>query len=215
MSTKGMSVTAARALVERLTEQGVTILVLHDFDAAGLTILGTLRGDTRRYQYRTRPNIIGLGLRLDDIEGLQSEPVFYRSKVDPAKKLRKYGASQEECEFLVKSGHAGNSRGNRVEINALSSEQLIAWLERKLEEHGVKKLIPDEETLRRAYWRAQRLAAIQQAIDDTVKASSEQPPMPDDLFDKVTVWLAEHPTESLGRCVILYVEEETNCGGVR
>src|SRR5262249_61543218 len=32
MSTKGMSVTAARMLVERLSEQGVTILVLRDFD---------------------------------------------------------------------------------------------------------------------------------------------------------------------------------------
>src|SRR5262249_61802013 len=42
MSTKGMSVTACRELVERLTEQGVTILVLHDFDKSVLGILHTL-----------------------------------------------------------------------------------------------------------------------------------------------------------------------------
>ena len=55
MSTKGMSVTAARQLVERLSEQGVTILVCHDFDKSGFSILHTLQSDTRRYRFLTRP----------------------------------------------------------------------------------------------------------------------------------------------------------------
>jgi hypothetical protein len=37
-STKGMSVTAARQLVERLSEQGVTTLVIRDFDTYGFSI---------------------------------------------------------------------------------------------------------------------------------------------------------------------------------
>ena len=43
MSTKGMSVTAARELVDQLSAYGVTLLVAHDFDKAGFAILHTLQ----------------------------------------------------------------------------------------------------------------------------------------------------------------------------
>jgi DNA topoisomerase VI subunit A len=52
MSTKGMSTTAARLLLDQLSARGVQqILVLHDFDVSGLSIFGTLGTDTRRYQF--------------------------------------------------------------------------------------------------------------------------------------------------------------------
>lgn len=45
MSTKGMSVTAARMLLDQLSKRGVKrILVLHDFDVSGFSISGTLGG---------------------------------------------------------------------------------------------------------------------------------------------------------------------------
>ena len=48
MSTKGVSVTAARRLVDRLCHRyQLPLFVLHDFDVSGLTILRTLRADTR------------------------------------------------------------------------------------------------------------------------------------------------------------------------
>lgn len=61
-STKGMSTTAARQLVEDLSAMGVTILVLHDFDKSGLGILHTLRNDTRRFHFKTPPKVIDLGI---------------------------------------------------------------------------------------------------------------------------------------------------------
>ena len=51
MSSKGITVTALRQLVEALSQAGVTILVLHDFDKSGLEILETFTSNTRRYQY--------------------------------------------------------------------------------------------------------------------------------------------------------------------
>jgi hypothetical protein len=45
MSSKGMSVTAARMLVDEL-RPGVPLLVLHDFDSAGIIIKDTLHNDT-------------------------------------------------------------------------------------------------------------------------------------------------------------------------
>jgi len=73
MSTKGMSVTACRQLVEAMCASNVPLLVLHDFDKSGFSILGTLRSNTRRYSFRSRPNVIDLGLRLDDVTEFEDQ----------------------------------------------------------------------------------------------------------------------------------------------
>ena len=55
MSTKGMSVTAARLLLDRLAARGIEqILVLHDFDISGFSIFGTLGTSGRRYRFNNQ-----------------------------------------------------------------------------------------------------------------------------------------------------------------
>ena len=54
MSTKGMSMTAARMLLDRLAPHIESVLVLHDFDVSGFGIYGTLGSDSRRYGSITR-----------------------------------------------------------------------------------------------------------------------------------------------------------------
>ena len=91
MSTKGMSVTASRELVDALCAQhAIPLLVLHDFDKAGFSIAGTLRRSTRRYRFghRHAANVIDLGLRLDDVSGLETEDVYVDS---PGKAKRTFG----------------------------------------------------------------------------------------------------------------------------
>lgn len=194
MSTKGMSVTAARRLVDELSRQGVTILVLHDFDKAGFSILHTLRTDTRRYTFDAAPRVVDLGLRLADVQAmkLQSEPVEYDSKIDPRVNLAECGATAAEQRYLVSSFtaspgkwqgdnyiEAGRFAGQRVELNAMTSDQFIIWLEGKLVEHQVCKLVPDERTLATAYRRAVRIAQVQQALDRALAelpADEIQPP---------------------------------------
>jgi hypothetical protein len=74
ISTKGVSVTAARQLVDEVCGGGdVSLLVLHDFDIAGFMIFGTLHRDTRRYQFLHTIQPIDLGLRLEDIAGLERD----------------------------------------------------------------------------------------------------------------------------------------------
>jgi hypothetical protein len=70
MSTKGMSVVAARRLIDEICNKNVPLLVLHDFDKSGFSILGTLCRDTRRYSFSGKPHVIDLGLRLHDRCGL-------------------------------------------------------------------------------------------------------------------------------------------------
>ena len=75
MSTKGMSVTAARQIVDRCAQKGVRILVAHDLDRAGATIAYTLGNNTRRYRFEADPDVVDIGLSLSDagLLGLQDE----------------------------------------------------------------------------------------------------------------------------------------------
>ena len=189
MSTKGMSVTAMRELVARMSEKGVTILVLRDFDKAGFSIVHTLRTDTRRYQFKTPPNVVDLGLRLKDVMdmSLESEDVPYNSVVNPKVNLLESGATEEEAAFLVEGGRPKSWHGKRVELNAMDSDQLVKWLESKLKEVGVEKVVPEQEVLEKAYSRAYKLARIQEALDKVIEGYKDKKvSVPDDLIDIVS-----------------------------
>src|SRR5262249_14614762 len=159
-----------RQLVEWLTEAGVTILVWHDFDRSGIGILHWLRTSGRRFKFKTEPNVIDLGLRMGDVLrlGLRGEGVTYkRTKKDPRDKLREYGTTEEECDYLVESQTGLKSwEGRRVELNELVGEMPRQFLEAKFAEHGVTKVVPDADTLAAAYQRAGRIAAVQKEVDD-------------------------------------------------
>jgi hypothetical protein len=70
MSTKGMSVTAARQIVDRYAQQGVRILVAHDCDRAGACIAHALGNDTQRYRFEAHPAVIDLGLTLAEARAM-------------------------------------------------------------------------------------------------------------------------------------------------
>src|SRR5262245_31252892 len=186
-STKGQSVTAARALVEALSEKDVTILVVHDFDKSGIEIFHTLHSNTRRYTFQSVPKVIDLGFRLSDVEGLEREPVEYHgAKQNPAINLQACGATEEECAFLVRR-EQGSWVGDRVELNAMRSDQFIAWLEGKFAEVGVEKVVPETATLAAAYQLALRKSRLQQVIDEARQAIDEAPDaaVPDDLAEQI------------------------------
>ena len=105
MSTKGMSNTAARRLVDDVCGQHqIPLLVLHDFDKSGFSILGTLRRSNRRYSFQNQIDVIDLGLRLADVGGLESEDVFDRGSPSAIRgNLRSNGATEKEIEFLLEA----------------------------------------------------------------------------------------------------------------
>lgn len=195
MSTKGMSTTAARQLVERLSDAGVTVLVLRDFDKAGFSIVHTLRTDTRRYQFKTAPNVIDMGLRLSDAKDMEldSEAVPYRDDKDPRPGLAERGATPDELAFLVTGKSNGQWIGKRVELNAMDSATFIRWLEEKLKAHGVQKHVPAEVDLRQAWQRAWRIKELNKAITEAAAAIPDAPEPPDDLDRLVTERLKKSP----------------------
>jgi hypothetical protein len=191
MSTKGMSNVAARALVDQLAGEGVQLLVARDFDKSGFSIAATLTGDTRRYRFGNRVDVTDLGLRLSDVEtySLEAEPVYYKErwwKVE--QNLHRNGATPAEVEFL---------RDRRVELNAFTSDQLVGWLEAKLEEHGVEKVVPDVDTLAIAYRRVLARRAVNAKIDElsrSIRESADTVAIPADLADQVQQLLDDDPS---------------------
>jgi hypothetical protein len=158
MSTAGQSVDAARQLVDELSGRGIPTFVLHDFDYAGFSIAHTLRTGGNTYTYESAPLVHDIGLRLADAEAYDllsegTEPQTYEGqKKDPRESLEAWGATEAERAFLCESdGRPGNWKGQRVELNALSSAQLVELVERRLTEAGVEKVVPPEDTLRKGY----------------------------------------------------------------
>ena len=186
-------------------------MVLHDFDKAGFSIVGTLKGvdhyDTNynlratRYDYRNNFDVIDLGLRLSDVNkySLESEPVQYKS--DPSDNLIENGATPEEIKFLC--GESGR-RGSRVELNAFLSAIFIRWIEAKFKEHGIRKVIPDDKTLELAYRRAVQIEVVREQLTTIIQKGNEvaeQAPLPKNLTGIIRKALKATPAQPWDQAV--------------
>lgn len=205
MSTKGMASTAARTLIDNLCQRQVPLLVLHDLDKAGLSILGTLKRNTRRFTFNNQAKVIDLGLRLADVRklglGASAEATFDRGR-DSSKleNLRLNGATRAEAEFLLTQ---------RIELNALTSDQLVAFIERKLSEHGIKKLIPKADLLRDAYRLFMNSKRLQKVVEERIEEiENEHISTPANLTDRVTAYLQQYREKRWDEAIAAIVEDE-------
>jgi hypothetical protein len=196
MSSKGVSNTSARRLVDTVCSQyKVPLFVLRDFDRSGFIIAGTLQRDTRRYAFRNPIKVIDLGLRLEDARryNLDSEAVY--EKIDYPKlraQLRGNGATEDEIQFL--------SQGQRIELNAFASDQFVEWLTGKLDElqqQGViSKVVPDADTLEKVYRANVARAYFEERVGELADQAWEEAAkarVSDDLSDRVRQSLSEAP----------------------
>jgi hypothetical protein len=188
MSSKGMSVTAARHLAEALCSRyGVKLLILHDFDRAGIIIKHTLHSSTRRYTFTSAFEVVDLGLRLDDVEEMELESEDPGGSNISDERLFDADATAEEIEFL-KTG--------RVELNAMPSDQFVAFLEDKLEEHGIAKIVPDAATLGKTYQmfaKGEKLKAAFKEAEKAIGSEKDAGAIPADIVKRVGDILDEHP----------------------
>jgi len=189
MSTKGLSVTAARQLIDEVCgDHDIPLLVLHDFDKSGFSILGTLQRATRRYTFTNEVEVIDLGLRLADVNelGLEAEQAFDRGDANARRwNLLENGATKAEIEFLLTQ---------RVELNALPSDQLVAFIERKLQQHGIAKVVPDQDQLEQTYRLFARSKQVQEVVAKALaSAPTGEISIPDDLERRVREYLEQHP----------------------
>jgi DNA topoisomerase VI subunit A len=210
MSTKGVSNTSARRLVDTLCSQyQVPLLVLRDFDRAGFIIASTLQRDTRRYAFRNRIEVVDLGLRLEDAlrYNLESETV-YEKITDPKfrAQLKGNGATEDEIQFLV--------QGQRVELNAFASDEFVEWLTGKLDDlqrQGIiKKVIPDVDTLEKVYRANVARNHFEERVGELADEAWEQArgaPLPADLIGQLAIMLQDDPNLSWDKAIQRIIAE--------
>src|SRR5262249_54423933 len=90
--------------------------------------------------------------------------------------LRRNGATGEEIDFLV--------GGKRVELNAFMSDTFVNWIEGKLQNCGVKKIVSGDEVLAEAYRRsfiARHIKDARKGLIEERKEGLRKSGIPEDL----------------------------------
>lgn len=127
---------------------------------------------------------------------LESEPVAVSG--DWAKRaatLRRHGATENETSFL---------RHRRVELNAMTSPQLVAFVEAKLSRHGVSKFIPERDVVERHARRTIEGKLLEEAvakISGGIAAQAKGIMLPTDINQQIEAVFAKHPSVSWDEAV--------------
>jgi hypothetical protein len=198
---------------EMCHDHNIPLLLLHDFDKAGFSIAGTLQRDTRRYEFQNSITTVDLGLSLADVEAMLLESEYQHhpkaSKSALIENLRKNGASDVEIAFMFADFDKLRST-RRVELNAMTSQQFITSVERKLSANGVAKVVPDQELLAEAYAvmeKGHRLQETAADLADDVDEEDADSTAPKNLQRRVRAWLKRNPLERWDAAVRAIVAE--------
>jgi hypothetical protein len=149
IASNGFGSVACRRLLERASRaHGCHVFVLHDADDAGYNIARTLAAETRRMPGH-HIDVIDLGLKFEEGLALGIVPETYtRTRALPTG-LEPVLNGRERAAFRGRPVGQRKWICERIELNALSSPQLIAYIESGLATHGATgKVIPPEEMLR-------------------------------------------------------------------
>jgi Histidine kinase-, DNA gyrase B-, and HSP90-like ATPase len=165
MSSKGFSTRAARDLIDKLAahDEDCEVFCAHDADGSGTVIYQTLQEATKARSARKIKIInIGLepwealriGLEVETISRLTNKEgkVIRRPVAEYVKNHD--GRNPDGTPNLDAAGNDISGvdwdewlQTHRVELNAMTTPQLIDWLDGKMEKHGGGKLIPPETVL--------------------------------------------------------------------
>lgn len=144
MSSKGFSTRAARDLIDKLVEhdEPVEVFCATDADSSGGMIYQTLQEETKARGAR-KIMIIKLGLEPWEAVamGLEVETVEETKRRKPVADYVRKREDGPHWESWLQT--------HRVELNAMTTPQLIEWLDRKMAEFGSGKLIPPPQVLER------------------------------------------------------------------
>ena len=173
----------------------IPLFILRDFDKAGFSIrAGFVQRQSRRYTFQNQIKVIDLGLRMDDVRHLiraGRDEAAANERAGPEKRranMLRNGATREEAEYLLT---------RRVELNAFTSEEFIAFIERKLTEHGVKKVVPTKAILADTYRTLAQGREAEKIIKRELKKldGSARIVVPPNLKERVDDYLQQHRAE--------------------
>ena len=139
MTSKGQPSRAARDLIDLIgeTDEPVQVFCLHDADAAGTLIFQSLQEETRA---RPRRNVEIVNLGLDPWEALE---LAERGIVEV--EIVSYEKAQAVAMYIDEQWRRW-LQTHRVELNAFTTPQFIAWLDGKIAPY-LGKVVPPTEVL--------------------------------------------------------------------
>jgi hypothetical protein len=207
ISAEGYATEAARVLLQHADQQKrYKIFALHDADPYGYNIARTLRDATSRMPEH-HVDVIDLGLRLEPALalGLQLEG-FTRKAPLPAEVERQL-TDVERTAFLgrlVGNTAAGTPQYacQRIELNALTAPQFVAYIEEQLTAHGAdQKVIPPSEELdaeAARHYARQLSRHVEAVLDELLDVPALQQAVQDTLRESV-LWRRVDPAALVGR----------------
>jgi hypothetical protein len=148
IASQGFSAVACRTLLARAVTHDIRVFVLHDADWSGYEIARTLAEPTARMPDH-QIEVIDVGLKLEDgiARGLPIEPQVVKGTLSA--QLAPRLTERELAAFTGKRIGGGYRECERIELDAFSTPELIAFIEEKLAEHGADtKLVPPLDALR-------------------------------------------------------------------
>lgn len=202
VTSKGFTTRAVRDLLDLLGDgdEPIRVFCVHDADAFGTMIFQTLREETKA---RARRRVEAVNLGLDPWEaldmGLAPETV---KDGERRKAVADYVLDREDGQ-----GWTDWLQDTRVELNEMTTPQFIAWLDGKMEGHGVGKVIPPEPVIAEAAAgrltshvraivteRVLREAGVEDQVAEAVAGLVI--PSPDALVEHVAEWLQNHDADA-------------------
>jgi DNA topoisomerase VI subunit B len=153
MSPVGFTTRACKDLIDKNAEttEPLRVFAVHDGDHAGTVIYHTLQHATLARAAR-KIEIIDLGLQpwegVDLELAVEKVPVNYNDDGKPKRKaVGEYVRARTD---RAPNGETWEEwlQHSRIELNAFTSAELIAWLDKKMAELGDGKVIPPDDVLR-------------------------------------------------------------------
>jgi hypothetical protein len=190
LTSKGYASRAVRDLIDKLPDTGEPIrcFAVTDCDGPGTVIFQSLVEATKARGAR-KLEIIHLGLHYEQAMGmgLRVETFDYKKSQPVA-----WDQSPDRKEWF---------RSNRIELNEMSTPQLIAWLDEQMRQHGVEKVMPPSTVLQaqmeadfsakirdRYAEQALRDANVEQRVQAAARAAKVRIA---DMSDDMAGWIVE------------------------
>nr|DAJ70565.1 MAG TPA: hypothetical protein [Caudoviricetes sp.] len=160
LTSKGFASRAIKDLLDLLGESDdeIEVYCIHDCDPAGTMIYQTLQEETKSRGKR-KVKIIDLGL--NPKEAIQM--MLPKEKVEKNSETSANSLDFESKHWL---------QSNRVELNAMTSPQLVAWIEKKFDQYACSKIVPQENILRNELKNRLALRAREKIQEEILQANN-------------------------------------------
>ncbi len=143
LTSKGFATRAVCDVLDLLGEsaQPLKFFCIHDADGSGTKILEAMQDGARARPAR-QVEIINLGLEPDEAVAMGLEPETVKRKIRKDGELTRVAVAT----YLSREWRLW-LQDQRVELNAMTTPEFLAWLDRKMASHSTGKVIPPARVL--------------------------------------------------------------------